>query len=259
MIKINEIKIDAGLINKVAKWIERNEIQDYSSIKVKEPNKEMLYKYFDNDFIDIVADYELQDESEFLIPLCDQFKMMHLMGEITHIINCIQIISTWPRYNLEFLKDNEQCKVPDDLANLQILYAALKNKKSISSLSFTIEGEERQYNFRDRLPLYLIEQALQTYRKDNEIEFQDDLIEPSSFNSNSQDSEIGNERRINKLENRFIVGLVKSFYDFLVSEGKSSNAGVEVSDRYYFLIALVIQKYWAKQFEKSTESFIIEK
>ncbi|MBL0267271.1 MAG: hypothetical protein IPP99_00905 [Chitinophagaceae bacterium] len=125
------------------------------------------------------------------------------------------------------------------------LINGIKEGSKITSIKFRLEGDEKEYEISQRLPMYLIEEALKEYSEDQKVEFDTEPVQTTVTRPDQRSFKIQKADRFMQPEERFMVRIVKSFYDYLLAEAPpAGDRDFMPSERYYALIASMLQDTW---------------
>lgn len=248
----NDVKI-----KHIRNWLTRNDFLEALTYKSVPVNKEKLMKYFDETFINITGNEKRADALAIASYIGKRFKIDHLLPDLAHIAQVLkegnlhwghQLLPESRSYSSNF----------SDLVSLRKLINTIKSKKKITRIKFNVEGDDKEYEMTERLPIYLIENSFVEYIKEHQVEFDTDSIKTNiTISSNGISSKL--EDHFNLPEERISVRFVKSFYNFLLSEAPPGERDFMPSDRYYSIIASMLQMTWFFYHQRHPEWFLKEK
>ncbi|MBL7894824.1 MAG: hypothetical protein JNK50_06000 [Bacteroidia bacterium] len=238
-------ELDEIKIKNVRNWLNRNELQPAITFLEVPANKERLLKYFEPEFINITDDVKRADALSLAAFLSKKYNVDHMLSDLAHITQAI-IEGNWLIGHQMFAGGIPREAPFEEFQSFRKLIKGVKSKQKITSLKFKIEGDEAEYELEQRLPIYLIEEALKEYSEDHQVEMDTDLI-----NTNSA--------QFNQPEERFMVRFVNSFYNYLLTEAPPAENEYMPSERYYGIIADMLQKTWFFYHQRHPDWFIIAK
>ncbi|HAL83307.1 MAG TPA: hypothetical protein DCO83_14610 [Mucilaginibacter sp.] len=234
--EISQVKI-----KHIRNYLKRNQLKEkITSLKV-DVNKEILYKYFDKDFIDLpVGENKKANILSIAGYLVVRFKMHEMANEIAHIVQCLND-SVWLMMDqLSSGLIGREYEFPQFL-DYKLFVQKMRAGQRIDSASFKIEGVENELSITNRFPLYIIENALKEYIHNHKEEVENDIVKGKitrTLNENSYG--FGYGKRFHLPEERFVVQFVKSFYNYLLHELPPPPKEYRPSEKYYTIIAVVL-------------------
>src|SRR5258708_9385968 len=171
-----------------------------------------------------------------------RFKMQNIANDIAHLVQCLND-SVWLMMDqLSSGMVHKDCELPQFL-DYKLFIEEIKKGKQISAASFKIEGVENELLVTDRFPLYIIENALKEYIHNHKEEIENDIVKGKiTRNPNENSYGLGYEKRFHLPEDRFVVQFVKSFYNYLLNELPPSPKEYQPSEKYYTIIAVILQQ-----------------
>ena len=250
---------DAVKIKHIRNWLKRNELEPALSFVKIPVNKKRLLKYFDPDFLDLTGDEKKADAINLAYYLGKRFKLEHLVPDFAHLAQTVKLCKQIMGYQLI---DSDLLYRPqfEEFVALHKFVNGIRGKKKISSLRFSFENEEQEYELSHRLPLYLIEESLRKYSDDHRVDFDTDLVKATLENTAKGRLTITRSNRFNEPEERFMVRFVASFYNYLLAEAPPQNKrDLNPTERYYTIIAILLQNTRFFYRLLNPEPFIIEK
>jgi hypothetical protein len=226
-------------------------------------NKEKLLKYFDSDFINMSTEIKGADVLNLASLLYSRFNMLNfetVFPDLVHIIKCQKITNHFLSHQLltEIPPNPPPC---DDYTALRNLIEGLNGNRNITQFKFKIEGKEEEFSLNERLPLYILERALNNHFKNHKEDFEVDIIKGKVIPDERPGYySIKYENKLNLPEERFIVKFVKSMYDYLTNEVKLKDCpDYLLIETYYSIIGVLLQQNWFFSQLMDSEDFIIEK
>jgi hypothetical protein len=118
--------------------------------------------------------------------VCHRFDIQDLLPDVIHITSCIKETNWLVGHQMTSNSRMNEPNIPEMNAFRQLMNG-VKNKKKLTSIKFTMEGEDGEQELTSRLPLYLIEEALKEYYQNDQIEFDADAI-PTTYKKNEDSS-----------------------------------------------------------------------
>lgn len=250
--------LDDIKIKKIRNWLKRNDFEPNLTSAEIIPDKERLLKYFEPELINITNDIKEIEAISVGFFLGKRFNIEHLVPDLIHIAQALRE-SVWVIGHQMFM-GGDQSKAPfEEFENFQKLIKGVKSNKKITTVKFKLEGDDKEYELIQRLPLYLIEEAIKDYSVDNQVEVDTDLIKTKVTRTIDGGLKIEKENQFAQPEERFMVRFVKSFYDYLLNEAKLDTKDYIPSEKYYSIIAQILHQTWFFYHLRNPEWFIIAK
>ncbi|MBL0200978.1 MAG: hypothetical protein IPP81_12855 [Chitinophagaceae bacterium] len=107
--------------------------------------------------------------------------------------------------------------------------------------------------------MHLVEQAIKEYSEDQQVEFDTEPVK-TTVTRIKEGFKIEKADEFNRPEERFMVRFVKAFYNYLLAEAPPSDEkDFMPSERYYGIIANMLQQTWFFYHQRHPEWFVIEK
>lgn len=251
-------EIDSVKIKHIRNWLKRNELEEKPTYLPVKPDKKRLQKYFDKDFINLALNNKRADALLLAGYLAKRFDTLNLLNDFAHIAQCLKQGNFLISHQL--LIENKNLKHPSkDYTSLRKLMLAIKNKEKLTSFKFKLENDAQEYSFNERLPLHLLEQALKNHLEDYTEEFEMDIIKGKVIRMKDGSFQTSYENRLHLPEERFAVTFVNSFYAYLLKEAPPKDKDLFPSDKYYTLIALMLQNTGFFSHQRHPEWFVIAK
>ncbi len=105
-----------------------------------------------------------------------------------------------------------------------------------------------------------MEAAIREYSEDQQVEFDTEPVKTKVTKTNEGAFKIEKAYQFIKPEDRFMVRFVKSFYNYLLTEASPANEkDFMPSERYYAIIANMLQRTWFFYHQRHQEWFILQK
>lgn len=248
----NEVKI-----KHIRNWLTRNDLQEAVTHLSVPADKAKLLRYFDEVFINMTGDQKRADALAIAAYIGKRFNVEHLLPDLAHIA---QVLKEGSLHWGHQLLSNGRSYPPNfsDFDALRKLITTVKVKQKITSIKFTVEGDTQEYELTDRLPLYLIENAFGEYMKDHQVEFDTDAVK-TNVSMTPKGLSSGQAKQFNLPEERISVRFVKAFYNYLLAEAPPAERDFMPSERYYAIIANMLQMTWFFYHQQHPEGFLVEK
>ena len=232
---------DEMKVKHIRNWLKRNDLEPKITFAKVPANLERLKKYFEPNFIDIANDMKRADAISVAIYICDRFQIPELLPDFIHIASCIDQTNLFFRNQMISKYWDNETDIPEMNA-LRQLMNGVKDKKKLTSIKFIIDGDETEHTLTQRLPLYLIEEALKEYYQSNLVEFDMDAI-PTTFKKNEKGHlTIDRAIQLNLPHERHLVRLVHSLYNFLKDHSGIEEGNVQPGEQYYQIIGIIFNQ-----------------
>jgi hypothetical protein len=222
----------------IRNWLERNELNP--SIKYLEipADKELLSKYFPSPFLSVADDMKRADVISIAFFIVEKFDIPDLFPDLVHIAACIK----GNHFIGHQLSSNFSVAPPvfEEYHSLKKLMNGVKSKNKLVELSFKMEGDNKVHTIKQRLPLYLIEEALKDSYSAEQIEYDTDLVKREQIGTNPETYSYS----FKELPERYMPQLVHSLFNFF-----KDNSGIEDSKYvpgkpYYEIIGILLKECW---------------
>ena len=228
-------------VKHIRNWLTRNDLEPKITFAKVPANLERLKNYFEPNFIDIANELKRADAISVAIYICDRFQIPELLPDFIHIASCIDQTNLFFRNQMTSNYWENETDIPEMNA-LRQLMNGVKDKKKLTSIKFIIDGDETEHTLTQRLPLYLIEEALKEYYQSNLVEFDMDAI-PTTFKKNDKDHlTIDRAIQLNLPHERHLVRLVHSLYNFLKDHSGLEEGNVQPGEQYYQIIGIIFNQ-----------------
>ncbi|HLP34038.1 MAG TPA: hypothetical protein VK202_11225 [Bacteroidia bacterium] len=248
----NEVKI-----KHIHNWLTRNDLQEAVTHVSIPADKEKLLKYFDETFINMTGDQKQADALGIAAYIGKRFNVEHLLPDLAHIAQVLKEGSL--HWGHQLLSDGRPYPPNfSDFDALRKLIITVKSKQKITGIKFTVEGDAKEYEMTDRLPLYLLENSFGEYMKDHQVEFDTDAVK-TNISITPMGLSSRQEKQFNRPEERISVRFVKAFYNYLLAEAPPGERDFMPSERYYAIIANMLQMTWFFYHKQHPEWFLTEK
>ena len=228
-------------VKHIRNWLTRNDLEPKITFAKVPANLERLKNYFEPNFIDIANELKRADAISVAIYICDRFQIPELLPDFIHIASCIDQTNLFFRNQMTSNYWENETDIPEMNA-LRQLMNGVKDKKKLTSIKFIIDGDETEHTLTQRLPLYLIEEALKEYYQSNLVEFDMDAI-PTTFKKNEKGHlTIDRAIQLNLPHERHLVRLVHSLYNFLKDHSGLDEGNVQPGEQYYQIIGIIFNQ-----------------
>ncbi|MBV6429266.1 MAG: hypothetical protein KIPDCIKN_03817 [Haliscomenobacter sp.] len=251
-------ELDSVKIKHVRNWVKRKDLEEDITFLSVDVNKEKLLKYFDGDFIGFGNETKRADVLNIAYYLAKRFDLFNLMPELAHIAECIKE-SSMLRGSQLLEKSIASKNMFPEKESFICLLDSIKESKKITSLKFKVEGDEEEYELQERLPLFLVEQAIRSHLENSKEEFDTDVIKSSQKKNSDGSITFIQEKRFNLPGERFAITFTKSFYDFLLNEAPPAENEFSPSKRYYAVIASMLNETWFFNNRLAPEHILVAK
>ena len=220
---------------------------------------EQLNKYFDKPFLNCVSFTKSQDTVSRAYFIAERFDLHHLLHEISHIIDCIKYRKFQIGWQFS-LYENSKNKYPVIQPLFEVVNDIVKNKNNISQLSISLNDNNTVLRIDDKLPLLLIQRAISEYYDNHKEEFEFDIVKTVIEDNVANSSyNITYLNEYQDQQNRFVVKLCASLYDFLLNESPPSEKIFSATDHYALIIGLILQKSDVFRHQMDSEYTLINK
>lgn len=251
-------EVDEVKIKLVRNWITRKDFKPHTTSLDVPVDTAKLKKYFEPEFIDLVADKKKVDALSIAVYLGERFDIGEQLPDLAHIAAALKECGWMVGHQL--LNENGWHPTFPEFGSLSKLVNGVRKKQKLASLKFRMEGEETDSELSSRLPLYLVEEALKDFSDDHQVEFDNDTARTFIEAGVQGGVSARHDDKFNLPEERFIVRFVKSFYDYLLNEIPPTEKGDSMpSERYYAITAVMLQQTWFFYHMRHPEWFIIQK
>ncbi len=246
-------------IRHVRNWITRKDFEPALTHLEVPVNKDRLLKYFEPEFINLADDIKGADVLSIAFYIAKRFNINHLLPDLAHIAKALKE-GIW-LIGHQIIKDTSGPFEPqfEEFTTFSKFVNGIRNKKKIASIKYMLDGDEKEYELSQRLPMFLIEEAIKDYSEDHQVEFDMDPVKTTLIKSKDGGIKVDKETQFNQPETRFMVRFVKSFYDYLLAEAPPEKREYMPSKRYYAIIANILQKTFFFSHQHNPEWFIIAK
>lgn len=249
---------ESDKIRTVRNWIKRNKIKPMLTQAKVPHNAIRLLRYFEADFIELGEEIKKADILSIAGYIAKRFNLEPLIADFSHLAQCLKQIRWLLRSDFSVNK-SVQDKRLEEFENFKKLFISLQQGTSITSLSYKLEGQDDEYKLEQRLPLYLIEEALKCYAEAQKVEIDSDLLQTSVKRSENGSFSIRQKLHFSLPHQRFAVRFVRSLYDYLLAEAPPAEFDYLPSLRYYSIIATLLIRSDFFYTQNIDENFAVEK
>jgi hypothetical protein len=235
----NEGELDTVKAKSVRNWIKRYELIPLLTHAPVIFDNERLLRYFTPEFLNFGEEDKRVDALNAAAFIAYRFNIPEFMGDFSHLIQCLQGIGWVIGHQITATGVRERDTFKE-YETFKKLLLDVKGKSRLATLKFTIEGDETEHSLTQRLPLYLIEEAIRAYQSQNQVEIDTELIKATVTKLENNSIEVVKEKRFNQPEERFMVQFTASFYNYLLHEIPPKEQDYRPSQMYYSIIALVL-------------------
>jgi len=242
---------------RVLTWVQRHleDLQESLTHLNIPYDSDKLGKYFDEHFLTIggaVKDAEILNIISYII---ERFDIKESARDMAHVALCLRTYSNLVSFQLN--SGNLGKGLSNDYLALRKFTEAIEQGKQIQDVKFKLVGDEKEYKFNERLPQYLLESAIRYYKAGNSEDFDNDILKGRVYATGIQgEYRAEYDGPLNLPEERFVVRFITSLYKYLSTEvpqlGKDT-------DKYYTIIAIMLQKVWFFKHQRDNEQVLISK
>lgn len=250
-------EIDGIKIKNIRNWLKRKELKEDITYLEVPANKKRMLEYFDKDFVGAATDIKRADALTIGMFIAKRFDLDHLFPDLAHIAQALKEVKV-PITHQMFYNGVRGSSPFSEFESLQKLTLSVKDKQKITTLKFKLDGDKKEYELTQRLPLFLVERALKEYAESHQVEFDTDLVK-TKVTKTTKGFKIENKKQFNLPEERFMVRFVKSFYMYLMAEAPPAENEFAPSERYYAIIGEMLQKTWFFYHQRNPDWFVIAK
>lgn len=242
----------------IRNWINRKKLDEKITFLKVKPNKKRLSKYFSENFLNFGSDVKRADDLYVASYLTKRFDVPHLMADLAHIAQCLKESDMFRDSQFSLMSQSREQPV-EEFKPMLALYNSIVRKTKISDIKFKVEGSNQEYELKDRLPLFIIEQALKNHLDNYSEDFNMDIIKSETIKTSEGNYRTTREPKFNLPEERFMVKFVRDFYNYLIKELPPKNDQLFPSDKYFAIVAMMLQKTWFFNHQMDSEEFIVSK
>jgi hypothetical protein len=241
-------------IKNIRNWLKRNKQEPAITFAEIPLDKTRLLKYFEPDFISLSADVKRADAIQIGLFVAKRFKIEKLTADLIHITQALKAQRDIMRLNM---LDNE---IPfkdtfDEFESFKKLVNGTQSNQKMTSIKFKLEGDDKEYELNQRLPIHFLEEAIISYSKDNHVEMNSDLT--TSINKDTKTLDL--ENKFIQPNQRFVVLFVKAFYKYLSTEVSNLENHELSSTESYEIIAIILKKTIFPENQLMSDDFTIAK
>jgi len=230
-------------IRHVRNWLKRTDLEPKITYVELPADLERLKKYFESHFIDMASANKRVDTISVAFFICTRFDIPDLLPDLLHIATCIKETNWLIGHQMTSNGSFNEPDVPE-FKSLKALMNGIKENQKITSIKFTIKGEGDEHELTQRLPLYLIEEALREYYQSDQVEFDTDTL-PTTYEKKEEGSiQVKKESRFSLPHERHMVRLVHSLYSYLKDHSGIEEGKILPGEPYYEIIAILFKECW---------------
>ncbi|WP_375582240.1 hypothetical protein [Cyclobacterium xiamenense] len=228
-------------VKHIRNWLKRNDLEPKLTYAEVTADLENLKQYFEPNFLEMADATKRADAISVAYFICQRFDIQDLLPDLIHIASCIKETNWLVGHQMTSNNRMNEPEIPEMNA-FRLLMNGIKGKKKLTSLKFTLEGEDREQQLSSRLPMFLIEKALREYYEGYRVEFDTEIV-PTFFKKNKDGSvKIEKKSRINRPHERHLVRLVHSLYNFLKDHSGIDRDEILTEQQYYEIIGLLFRE-----------------
>lgn len=245
-------------VKHIRNWLKRNDLEQKLTFTEIPADIEILKKYFEHNFIEMANSTKSADVISVAYFICHRFDIPDLFPAFSHIASCIKETNWLIGHQMT---SNSHVNEPDipEMNAFRKLMNDVKGKQKLAILKFSFEDDDKEYKLTQRLPLYLVEEALRDYYEGNQVEFDTDTV-PTSYKKNEDGSiKVSKEPRFNLPHERHLMRLVHSLYNFLKDNSGIEEGEILPGERYYEIIALLFKESWVFYHKMFDDGYVVQK
>jgi hypothetical protein len=251
--ELEEIKI-----KNVRNWISRKELEPAVTFVEIPPDKYKLLKYFEPWLVNMVVDTKRADAITTAGYVAKRFGLDHLFSDIVQIAQALNE-TNWLIGHQILGEDKAFESTFREFQIFRKLVNGIRNKKKITKIKYSLEGDDREYELTQRLPLYLTEESIREYSDSNRTEFDTDAVRTTLTKNADGSIKVDKEDHFNEPANRFMTRFVKAFYQYLLNEAPPGEHEYLPSNKYYAIIAHILQESGLFYSQSDSEEYIVYK
>lgn len=253
-----EDELDEIKIKKVRNWLKRYVNDNDAVFPEIVSDKARLLKYFEPEFIYLTDKIEKLDAINIGYFIGKRFKIEKLIPDLIHIAHSLRLSNSFIGHQM-FIGGDIKRETFEEFDNFKKLVIGVKGRQKVTSIKFKLEGDDKEYELQQRLPLYIIEEAIKEYSENQQVEVDTDLVKTKVIKSDDNSLTIEKGKQFALPNERFMVRFVKAFYDYLLAEAPLDKKYSSPSLIYYPIIAIMLQRTWFFYHTRDSEEFIIAK
>ena len=236
-------ELDEIKIKNIRNWLKRNELEPALTHMELVADKDRLLKYFEPELINITDDIKRADAISIGLFIAKKYNLDHLKWDLVHIAAALREYGSHVGHQMIGEGRPFEPQFPEFAAFSKLVNNVRAGQK-ISTFKFKLEGDETEYELTQRLPMYLIEQAISEYSEDHRVEFDLEPVQTSIAKTEDGGYRIAKASSFMQPEDRFMVRFVKAFYSYLLTESPPGENNIMPSERYYGIIGDMLQQTW---------------
>jgi hypothetical protein len=254
-----EGELDAIKVKNVRNWLQRYANKNETVLPEIVSDKVRLLKYFEPEFVNLTDKIEKLDAINIGCYIGKRFKIEKLIPDLIHLAQSLRQNHSLIGHQM-FMKSYIKKETFNEFDTFKKLVKGVKGDQKVTSIKFKLEGDDKEYELQQRLPLYIIEEAIKEYSENQRVEVDTDLVRTKATRTAEGSFIIEKGEQFALPNERFMVRFVKAFYDYLLAEvplGKKYYS--YPSSRYYPIIAIMLQQTQFFYHTRDCEEFIIAK
>mgnify|MGYP003607072534 CR=1 FL=1 len=253
-----EGELDEIKIKKVRNWLDRNVNHNEIVFPQIISNKVRLLKYFEPQFVNLTNKIEKPEVINIGNFIGKRFKIEKLIPDLIHIAHSLIISNSIVGHQMFIGGDIEE-ETFEEFDNFKKLVKGVKGRQKVTSIKFKLDGDDKEYELKQRLPIYIIEEAIKEYSENQRVEVDTDLVKTKVTRTAEGSFKIEKGEQFALPNERFMVRFVKAFYDYLLAELPLGRNYSLPSSIYYSIIAIMLQQTRLFYHTRDREEFIIAK
>ena len=243
---------------KVRNWIKRSTLKRIPSFQNIKADLPRLEKYFSEDFLGLGQESKRADAISAAIYFAKRFELDAVGPDLAHLFQCLEQVNFYIGYQISGDRKRTGSDFPEFKAFKNLLQGVGAGEK-IQSISFKIEGIEGEHSITSALPLQIIQEAIKNYQDENRVELDTELCRTHFKKEQDGSIQIKMEKSFSEPEDRFIVGFVGGFYNYLQNETSLPNNEFDSRARYYKIIGKFLSFSRFFYTEEVTEDYAMQK
>ena len=242
----------------VRNWITRKKLNEDVTYLEVNPNKRQLSRYFGKDLMSFGKSMKRLDVLETAYYLAERFDLKYMLAELAHIADCIQESNMLRGSQLLEPSISRYTPFKEKTSFISLLNS-VQSKRKIKKLKIEFENIKEEVELTHRLPLYIVEQAIETYIADNKDEIDNDVIKATFFKKRNGSIAHQKHAEFRLPEERFCVWFTDAFYRYLLKYSPPKDNEAFPSERYFNIIACMLHETWHFSNKLKDESEILRK
>lgn len=157
--ELDEIKIKI-----VRNWIKRKELEPALTYADVPANKARLTKYFESEFIALPDDKKRADAISIGMYIGERFDMLQLAPDLIHLVAALKEYHWFIGHQMFGDSVHREGQF-EELESFRKFVRGIKEGQKVKSVRFKMDESDEEFELGQRLPLYLIEEAIRSIPK----------------------------------------------------------------------------------------------